>query len=66
MTTTGERLKLKSVKVGGRRYIKRADLADFIAACNAADRSGADNRQAVADSLRTAEEAGRALEELGA
>lgn len=58
----GERLKLDSFKVAGRRYTTREAVAAFIAASNGEPPAP---RETPADVARRSAEAGRALEALG-
>lgn len=56
----GQRLKLASFKTGGRRFVTREAVAEFIAASNSEP-----VKPPIDDSARRSREAGRALESLG-
>lgn len=58
----GERIKLKSTRIGGRIYVRLSDLQAFLNRLNSRDDSP---RETDADRLRRSREAGKALEALG-
>lgn len=62
----GQRIRLRSVKIGGRRYIPESAIAEFIEACNA-EPSGRPQNDAVseAQAAQRAAAASKALEALG-
>jgi hypothetical protein len=59
----GDRLKLASFKVAGRRYVTREGVAEFIAASNSDDET--QRKPSATEIARRSAEAGRALEALG-
>lgn len=63
----GQRVRLKSTKVGGRRVVSRRDLDEFVARLNPPTASLTNNRASAnyeADAARRARECGQALDAL--
>jgi len=60
----GQRSMLKSEKFAGRRFVRRADLADFLRPTRGSSRLATDDNDGC--ETRRGDEAGQALEDLGA